>query len=191
MSTRVLSHTTLTPCVSPPSNRPPKESQPPVITDSSPESIAPLTSLHHPTSFASLSTNNPLLSRSYNSIFTQAKYSKILHLLTKSRAYLNNRSSPKLCSTGIGSASVLLHNRRVQTLATGTGNMNESTTSSSGSSDAHSHDGSGSPTSGDSGIFSPSLEKFDIIQKDIGYSSDADMSDAIEVSLQTILMLPS
>lgn len=59
--------------------------------------------------------------------------------------------------------------------------MNEST------SDAHSLDGSGSPTSGDSGIYSPSLEKFDIIQKDIGYSSDADMSDAIEVSFEQSL----
>lgn len=28
-------------------------------------------------------------------------------------------------------------------------------------------------------------DKFEIIQKDIGYSSDADMSDAVEVSLST------
>lgn len=47
--------------------------------------------------------------------------------------------------------------------------------------DTHSLDGSGSP-GGDSGVFSSSADKYEIIQKDIGYSSDADMSDAIEVS---------
>lgn len=47
--------------------------------------------------------------------------------------------------------------------------------------DTHSLDG-GSP-SADSGVFSSSMDKLEIIQKDIGYSSDADMSDAIEVSL--------
>lgn len=48
--------------------------------------------------------------------------------------------------------------------------------------DTHSLDGSGSPGA-DSGVFSSFIDsnKYEIIQKDIGYSSDADLSDAIEV----------
>jgi len=81
------------------------------------------------------------------------------------------RKRVELKSTGTGGSSVSIQNRRVQTRSGGT--MIEQT------GETHSPDGSGSPA--DSGVFSSSTEKYEIIQKDIGYSSDADMSDAIEV----------
>lgn len=74
-----------------------------------------------------------------------------------------------------GESSVNFRNRRVQTTRSGN-TMNEQELVV----DTHTLDGSGSP-SADSGVFSSSTEKYEIIQKDIGYSSDADMSDAIEV----------
>lgn len=111
----------------------------------------------------------------------------------------------ELKSIGTGGSSVIIQNRRVQT---NTSTRNQSTLSSQMANNnimeqsnnlTLSFDtrdsldgGSGSPGA-DSGVFSSSMEnstsssavaniKYEIIQKDIGYSSDADMSDAIEVS---------
>nr|XP_027196214.1 uncharacterized protein DDB_G0286591-like [Dermatophagoides pteronyssinus] len=109
----------------------------------------------------------------------------------------------ELKSIGTGGSSVIIQNRRVQT---NTSTRNQSTLSSQMANNnimeqsnnlTLSFDtrdsldgGSGSPGA-DSGVFSSSMEnstsssavaniKYEIIQKDIGYSSDADMSDAIE-----------
>lgn len=84
----------------------------------------------------------------------------------------------ELKSTGTGASSVSTNHRRVQTRSDTTAMEGD------GIIDTHSPDGSGSPGA-DSGVFSSSTEKYEIIQKDIGYSSDADMSDAIEVRLQS------
>ncbi|KAF7488675.1 hypothetical protein SSS_05432, partial [Sarcoptes scabiei] len=109
---------------------------------------------------------------------------------------LRKRSDPqnhleKRRSIAIGESSVLIVNRRIQTTSKFCQNYplnyhSLSTTmieqqSDSLICDTHSLDGSGSPGA-DSGVFSSFIDsnKYEIIQKDIGYSSDADLSDAIE-----------
>ena len=133
------------------------------------------------------SSRNSALSRSYNSVFSVGPLSPYRAFLRGGpRRLPENRSASKqieLKSTGTGESSVSIHHRRVQTRSGSTMIDKEDPIVDTHSPDRP--DGSGSP-GGDSGVFSSSTDKYEIIQKDIGYSSDADMSDAIEVGLVNI-----
>lgn len=163
---------------------------------------------HHQHFLLSNSSGNnpsrtPSLIRSYSNILfgTKNTNSRLQRVYSTARKESSSggksNQSVELKSTGTGNSSVVIKNRRVQTSAqtsTGANNLNNSNRSRNvanmieqGESiicDTHSLDGSGSPGA-DSGVFSSSMEnsKYEIIQKDIGYSSDADMSDAIEVNI--------
>ena len=145
-----------------------------------------LTGIKRAPAIHSSSASPSPLSRSHNSIFTNiassTPYSALLSRRCYPPSYFFNSAERgnfprkvELKSTGIGGSSVIIKNRRVQTRSGSTMIDQEPII------DTHSLDGSGSP-GGDSGVFSSSADKYEIIQKDIGYSSDADMSDAIEVS---------
>lgn len=122
------------------------------------------------------------LGGSYNSIFASgplAQYRAIvcggLRRAGTTNGSLNRKVELK--STGTGGSSVSIHHRRVQTRSDSTMMEHQEAVI-----DTHSADGSGTASPGaDSGVFSSSTDgKYEVIQKDIGYSSDADMSDAIE-----------
>ncbi|KAI2804252.1 hypothetical protein BLOT_003231 [Blomia tropicalis] len=128
------------------------------------------------------------LSRSYNSVFnattiqSSTPYGVLLRHASAQHYHrpMFGKKVERMSASGGGGgmnggeSSVNFRNRRVQTTRSGN-TMNEQELVV----DTHTLDGSGSP-SADSGVFSSSTEKYEIIQKDIGYSSDADMSDAIE-----------
>lgn len=129
------------------------------------------------------------LGGSYNSIFSSRPLVQQYRTLL-SGGTLHRRRSPyfrggqvELTSTGTGESSVVSQHRRVQTRSE-SGSMAQQ--EADAIIDTHSADGvgnSGSASPGaDSGVFSSSTDCHEVIQKDIGYSSDADMSDAIEVS---------
>lgn len=131
------------------------------------------------------------LGGSYNSIFASgplAQYRAIvcggLRRAGTANGSLNRKVELK--STGTGGSSVSIHHRRVQTRSDSTMMEHQEAVI-----DTHSADGSGTASPGaDSGVFSSSTDgKYEVIQKDIGYSSDADMSDAIEVRLPPFLLL--